>query len=105
MSTTGQVANTANVTSVATGVMATGMGLTQWVSENALLITVSCTIVSLVVALIFHVVNAMISNKRKEILSSQVALQRAQTISKWRDEGKTEEEIKSILHMAGLKDA
>lgn len=105
MSTTGQVANTATVTGAATGVMATGMGLTQWVSENALVITVSCTIISLLVGLIFHILNTRISSKRKEILSRQVALQRAQTISKWRDEGKTEEEIKSILHMAGLKDA
>ena len=88
------------------------MTVTQWVSENALVITVSCTIVSLVVALIFHIVNAMISNKQKEmrarnleIQESQAALQRAQAISKWRDEGKSDEDIKLILHMAGLKNA
>lgn len=103
MSTTSQVANTATATSVTTGVMATGMGLTQWVSENALVITVSCTIVSLVVGLVFHILNTRISNKRKDIQSKQVSLQRAQMIAKWRDEGKTENEINSILDMAGVK--
>lgn len=105
MSTTSQVANTATATSAATGVMATGMTVTQWVSENALVITVSCTLASLVVGLIFHILNTRISNKRKDIQANQVAIQRAQFISKLRDEGKSDTEIKSILEMAGLKDA
>ena len=95
MSTVNQVANGATATSATTGLVATGMTFSQWVSGNVIMITVGCTVASLLIGLVFHIINTKMNSSRN-------ALQRAKMISDWQDEGKTDEEIKNILKIAGL---
>ena len=95
MSTTNQVANGATTLSVTTGAMGTAMSFTQWVAENVIVITVSCTVLSLVIALIFHILNTIINKNR-------VKIQKAQMTADFKSKGKTVEEINEILKMSGL---
>ncbi len=95
MSTANQVANGATATSATTGIVATGMTASQWVSGNVIMITVGCTVSSLLIGLVFHIINTKMS-------SNLNTLQRAKMISDWQSEGKTDEEIKNILKLAGF---
>lgn len=71
-----------------------------WVNENAVIIGISCTAISLVIALIFHVLNY---RSKKQLGKNSNKLKRAELISRWLDEGKTMEEINEIFDMAETK--
>lgn len=107
---TNSIANTSTAVSAATGTAGAAMSiaetLTDWVAGNALIITLSCTVLSLLVGLIFHIVNARMTyfrdQRNEQIQVNRNKLQRAQMISSWQAEGKTQEEIEQILKLAGL---
>lgn len=95
-----QSTSTATNVSIGSGVVTTGMtaaeSYTSWVTSNAILIGVTCTVISLLVALIFHILNYRNNKRRNNI-------QMVQQIERWKDEGKTDSEIESILKLSGLK--
>ncbi len=87
---TSQLANGVTGTTVATGVVGSGLSLTSIISEYALVITVSCTFFGVIIALVFHIINSRINRKRLNI-------QRADKVSQWISEGKTIDDIEKIL--------
>lgn len=91
-----QTANNVTNASIATGALTTGMTLSEWVTSNALIISMSCTIAGIVIALTFHIINTKINRNRNRL---QLAIQ----LDKWESEGKTPEDIDRLIKMAGIK--
>lgn len=102
-----QPANTATNVSISSGVVTTGMTAaeryTDWVTSNAVLIGVTCTVISLLVALIFHILNYRNNVKNAQANNTRNHIQMMQQVEKWKSEGKSDEEIESILKLSGLK--
>lgn len=95
---------TANVTtgvSVATGTMTASGSLAGWISSNSVLIGIVCTVLSLLVALVFHIINLYQSKARHR---EDMALKRAETIHKMRMSGMSQDEITNFLNLAGVTD-
>lgn len=96
MSTESQIANGANITTgttAATGAIGSGLTLGGYLESNATIIIMSCTVLSLIVALTFHLINSRINKNR-------LALQRADKIDQWLSEGKSMDDIEKLLELA-----
>ena len=92
------VTNTATATGAASGVATAGLGLTEWVTANSIFIGVGLTIASLIVAVIFHLINIRISNRHHK---ESMSVRRIPYIADLKSQGKSDEEIKSILSLSG----
>lgn len=93
-------ANAAATTGAAGGmVIATNP---SWLDEHSMIIGVVCTILSLLLALIFHIINTRLNAR---FAKREAGLKQAELIAKWTDEGKTEDQISYYLKQAGVEDA
>lgn len=95
-----QSASNATNVSIGAGTLTTGLTVTEkytdFVTVNAIAIGLACTVISLVVAITFHLINMRINKNRNKL---SLAIQ----ISKWEDEGKTQDEINRFIKMSGMK--
>ena len=67
-----------------------------WITDNAIIIGIACTVLSLIMSLVFNLINRMDAKRR----SKDEAAMRARI--EWIREGKTDEEIKSLLKRIGM---
>lgn len=92
-------ANVSTAATVTSGAATAGISFAEWVTSNSIIIGVACTVLSLMTAITFHLINAY-QTRKHNINSHSLAV--AERISKWRDEGKSEDEIRDILKLAGI---
>ena len=95
-----QTTNNVTAVSIGSGTLTMGMkaseGYGDFVTSNAIAIGAICTVISLAVAITFHLINMRINRNRNRL---SLAIQ----ISKWEDEGKTKDEINRFIKMSGMK--
>ena len=95
-------ANASTATTAVTGTATASMSFASWVSSNSILIGVICTVLSLIAALVFHIINYRLAVKSK---AESYELEKASTIAAMRQQGLTEGEIKQILKLSGVNHA
>lgn len=83
-------ANASTATTATMGTATASMSLFGWISSNSVLIGVGCTILSLIVAYIFHLLNLRINEKYKRIDS----------IAAMKSQGLSDEEIENIFKLS-----
>lgn len=96
------VANASTGTAAITGTATASASLTSWVSSNSIVIGVICTVMSLIVALIFHIINYRLAVKSK---NDSYELEKASAIAAMKKQGLSDCDIKRILKMSGVSDA
>lgn len=102
MSTTSQAATASTATAAGGGIVTASakaveaVTVTGWISDNAILIGLACTVLSLIMSFVFNLINRM-DNKRKT--ADELRLK---ATMEWIAEGKTKEEIKNLLKQLGL---
>lgn len=102
MSNASQAANASTVTAAGGGIVTAGakaaetVTMTSWITDNAILIGLACTVISLIMSFVFNLINRM-DNKRRHREEL-----RLKAVLEWKSEGKTEEEIKHLLKQMGL---
>ena len=102
MSTTSQAANASTVTAAGGGIVTAGakaaetVTMTSWITDNAIIIGLACTVISLIMSFVFNLINRM-DNKRKHREEL-----RLKAVLEWTSEGKTKEEIQHLLKQMGL---
>jgi|9_EtaG_2_1085328.scaffolds.fasta_scaffold19646_6 hypothetical protein len=103
MSATGQAANVSTATAAGGGIVTAGakavetFTVTGWINDNAIIIGIFCTVLSLIMSLIFNLIN------RKDSKAKQLEERRLRATVEWIREGKTDEEITILLKRTGLE--
>lgn len=107
MSNLSQSANGAMAAGITGGGVGTGLSLTEIITANAVVITVSCTVTGVLIGLLFHIINSIINQRRsviqakaEETNQERLQLQRAEKIEQWLSQGKTKEQIQELLQLA-----
>ena len=102
MSATSQAANVSTVTAAGGGIVTASAKAVEtftfagWVTDNAIIIGIACTVLSLIMSLVFNLINRMDAKRR----SKDEAAMKARI--EWIREGKTDEEIKNLLKRIGM---
>ena len=101
-STVNTSANAATATGTITGTVTATAKASNWLDENSLAIGAACAVLSLILALIFHLIN---TRQNAKFAMQRANIEKAQLIAKWTDEGKPPEQINSYLKLAEIEDA
>ena len=102
MSTTSQAATASTATAAGGGIVTASakavetVTVTGWISDNAILIGLACTVLSLIMSFVFNLINRM-DNKRRHREEL-----RLKAVLGWKSEGKTKEEINNLLKQLEL---
>lgn len=102
MSTTSQAATASTATAAGGGIVTASakavetVTVTGWISDNAILIGLACTVLSLIMSFVFNLINRM-DNKRRHREEL-----RLKAVLEWKSEGKTKEEINNLLKQLEL---
>jgi len=103
MSATSQAANVSTATAAGGGIVTASakavetVTLSGWITDNAIVIGIVCTVLSLIMSLVFNLINRMDAKRRaREEIAMKARFE-------WIREGKTDEEIKDLLKRTGLE--
>ena len=103
MSATGQAANASAVAAQGGGIATAGakavqtLTLTDWINDNAIITGIFCTVLSLIMSMIFNLIN------RRDSKAKQLEERKLKATVGWIREGKTDEEITILLKRTGLE--
>lgn len=103
MSATSQAANVSTATAAGGGIVTASAKAVEtftvsgWITDNAIIIGIVCTVLSLIMSLVFNLINRMDAKRRaREEIAMKARFE-------WIREGKTDEEIKDLLKRTGLE--
>ena len=103
MSATSQAANVSTATAAGGGIVTASAKAVEtftvsgWITDNAIIIGIVCTVLSLIMSLVFNLINRMDAKKR---LKQEIVMKAK---FEWIREGRTDEEIKDLLKRTGLE--
>lgn len=95
-------ANTSTAVTITTGATTAAGSFTGWLEQNAAVIGIGLTICSLIVMIVFNVLNYRINLSREK---RDAKLKRFDKIAEMKDKGLTNEQIKESIELAGIDNA